>query len=1129
MAHAPQPHALRPGLRLKGLVPGQSVYVEHVRPLEGALQITYRDAQGGLGEALLYPEDLAQLEVEAASRFPLDAPGDLFRLAAEAKRIRLAYLFDPYMAVHASLVEPLPHQIEAVYGHMLPKNPLRFLLADDPGAGKTIMTGLFMRELALRGALERALVVAPGTLVLQWQEELWEKFRLPFEVFSRTRLETSRENPFREHPLWIARLDQLARFPEVAEKALEVDWDLVVVDEAHKMAATYYGQEIQATRRYRLGQRLSEKARHFLLLTATPHRGKEEDFRLFLALLDPDRFAGRPRPQSPALDAQGVWLRRQKEDLVRFDGTPLFPERRAYTVAYALSPEEWALYEAVTDYVREEMNRAEALEEGQRRTVGFALTLLQRRLASSPMAIARSLERRRKRLEARREEVKRGLALRFPILEEEDIEEQEEFPTEELEAAPEVLDQATAARTLAELEAEIATLKCLERRAKALLQEERDRKWQELRALLESELIRGHKLILFTEHRDTLEYLEGRLLRYLGRPEALVSIHGGLSREERRLRQARFTQDQDALILVATDAAGEGVNLQQAHLLINYDLPWNPARLEQRFGRIHRIGQTEVCHMWNLVAENTREGEVYLRLLRKLEEASQALGGKVFDVLGKLFQEKPLWELLLEAIRYGEDPEVRARLFRQVERAVDRKHLETLLQSALATEVLDPKRLAELRLEMERAEARKLQPHYLSSFFQEALARLGGTVHPREAGRMEVSFVPARVQRVRPGVLRSYTRVTFHKDKVALPGKPVADFLVAGHPLLEAVLDATLAEWGEYLERGTVLVDENANTPRLLLALEHEVQDAKGPVSRRFLYVGLTPEGAVREEGPAPYLDLRPATEEERQRALALLNHLDLPALLAKAEAYAATHLARAHLDEVRHLRQVEVDRTLKAVKERLLSEIYYWDAVAHREAQRAQAGKAGAAGRAEVARRRADELRERLRHRTQELEEARHLRSLPPRLSQAILVVPPLERGLTAPEQETRDRLERLAVEAVLWAEWALGYEPREMPPGHPGYDVESRTPEGSLRFLEVKGKGPGSDVVTLSRTQILTALNKPESWFLVVVETDGQRALRLHYVPPFMREPDFGATNVSYRLDYVLAQAVRVVEVPR
>lgn len=427
---------------------------------------------------------------------------------------------------------------------------------------------------------------------------------------------------------------------------------------------------------------------------------------------------------------------------------------------------------------------------------------------------------------------------------------------------------------------------------------------------------------------------------------------------------------------------------------------------------------------------------------------------------------------------------------------------------------------------MERAEAKRLQPHYLGSFFRKALEALGGTAHPREEGRLEVSFVPAKVRETRPGVLRSYERVTFRKDRVSLPGKPVADFLVPGHPLLEGVLDAVLREWGHHLERGTVLVDEGALAPRLLLALEHEVRDARGPVSRRFLYLSLGPQGKVREEGPAPYLDLRPATEEERAEALRLWEGWDAAGLLAQAEAYAAARLAREHFEEVRRFRQAEVDRTLRAVRERLLAEIYHWDSLAAKEEERARAGRTGALGRAEAARRRAEELRERLARRERELEETRHFQSLPPRLSQAILVVPPLGPGVKPPEAEAQRRLERLAVEAVLQAERRLGHEPKEMPPGWPGYDVESRTPQGALRFLEVKGKGPGSEVVTLSRTQILTALNKPTSWFLAVVETDGKRALRVHYIPtPFEQEPDFGATSVNYSLKKLLAKAVQVV----
>jgi len=266
-----------------------------------------------------------------------------------------------------------------------------------------------------------------------------------------------------------------------------------------------------------------------------------------------------------------------------------------------------------------------------------------------------------------------------------------------------------------------------------------DKKWEELSKLLQnnSEMFDAHghrrKLVLFTEHRDTLNYLSDRLKSMLGRPEAVVSIHGGMGREDRRKTQATFTQDKDVQILVATDAAGEGINLQRAHLMVNYDLPWNPNRIEQRFGRIHRIGQTEVCHLWNLVAHETREGEVYHRLLEKIDEQRRALGGRVFDVLGKLFQENSLRELLIQAIRYGEQPEVRERLFRVVDAVVNRDHLEKLLADyALTHEILDAAAVRRIKEDMERAEARKLQPHFIASFFIEAFRLLGGTVRERE-------------------------------------------------------------------------------------------------------------------------------------------------------------------------------------------------------------------------------------------------------------------------------------------------------------------------------------------------------------------------------------------------------------
>ncbi len=681
-----------------------------------------------------------------------------------------------------------------------------------PGQARPSWLGSTSGRWPSGGALERCLVVAPGALVLQWQEELWEKFRLDFRVFSRFTLETSQGNPFREHPLWIARMDGLARFPEVAAKALEVDWDLVVVDEAHKMAASYYGQEVKATRRYRLGQELSQRAKHFLLLTATPHRGKEEDFRLFLALLDPDRFLGKPRPNSPPPDAQGLWLRRQKEDLVRFDGTPLFPERRAYTVAYSLSPEEMGLYEAVTDYVREEMNRAEALEEGQRRTVGFALTLLQRRLASSPLAIYRSLERRRKRLEARREEVRRGL-LAFPTLEEEDIEEKEEFPDEELEAAPEVLDQATAARTLSELEAEIATLRRLGPRPRPSSGGSRTGSGRSCRPSWRTSASAGASSSSSPSTRTPWTTWKaasrptcraartggGHPRRPLpgGAPPAPGPLHPGPGGPSSWWPRTPLGKGEPA---AGPTSSSTTTSLEPRRAGAAFR-PHPPHRPDRR---------SATCGTW------WRRTPGRGGLPAPPQEAGGGQpgpGGRVFDVLGRLFQERPLKELLLRGHPLRGGPPGAGPALPPGGGAVDRERLEKLLQNALAAEVLDPKRLEALRLDMERAEALQAPAPLPGKLLPRGPGGPGGTAYLREEGRMEVSFVPAKVREARPGVLRSYTRVTFHKGKVSLPGKPVADFLVPGHPLLEGVLDAVLREWGHNLERGTVLVDENATTP----------------------------------------------------------------------------------------------------------------------------------------------------------------------------------------------------------------------------------------------------------------------------------------------------------------------------
>src|SRR5438093_7867865 len=399
------------GAWIRGILPDALANVVDVQWFGSeALELTYKTPSGTPANELLYRHDEPRLEVVEQGRpWSFDGDGALFRLVSEAQRIRLAHLFDPVLAVHTSVVEPLPHQITAVYEAMLPRQPLRFLLADDPGAGKTIMAGLLMKELIARGDLQRCLVVCPGSLAEQWQDELYRRFHLPFEILTNDKLEAARTgNWFLETNLVIARLDKLSRNEDVQEKLKAPDcrWDLIVCDEAHKMSATFFGGEIKYTKRYRLGQLLSTLTRHFLLMTATPHNGKEEDFQLFMALLDGDRFEGRFRDGVHVADVSDLIRRLVKEKLVKFDGTPLFPERIAYTVPYKLSDPEAQLYKEVTDYVRYEFNRAESLQnDKQAGAVGFALTILQRWLASSPEAIYQSLRRRRERLEKRLREL----------------------------------------------------------------------------------------------------------------------------------------------------------------------------------------------------------------------------------------------------------------------------------------------------------------------------------------------------------------------------------------------------------------------------------------------------------------------------------------------------------------------------------------------------------------------------------------------------------------------------------------------------------------------------------------------------------------------------------------------------
>lgn len=1156
---------IKTGASVRGITttgPAHVVSVEWIG--NQAINLVYRDHNGTIAEVVLYRNDEHRLKVEQSGRpWSLDADGALLRLATEANRIKLAHHFDPYLAIHTSLVDPLPHQISAVYGEMLPRQPLRFLLADDPGAGKTIMAGLLIKELIARSDLERCLVVAPGSLVEQWQDELGQKFGLEFDILTRDMIESARSgNAFNDRNLLIARLDVLARNEDMQQKlANSNEWDMIICDEAHRMSATYFGGEVKYTKRYQLGQELGQICRHLLLMSATPHNGKEEDFQLFMALLDSDRFEGRFRDGVHYADTADMMRRLTKEELLRFDGRPLFPERRACTVKYELSTDEAALYTAVSEYVRNEMNRVQrfAEEDGKKRNnVGFALQILQRRLASSPAAIYQSLKRRRERLDNELAEARlnrRGGRSSPAEISDEVLRNIDEYGQEEVDELEELISTgATTAQTVEQLELEVKTLQALETMALQVLRSGKDTKWSQLNQILDDDLMidadgNRRKLIIFTEPKDTLHYLADKVRARLGKPDAVDVIHGGVTREERRKVVERFMQDRDLVVLIANDAAGEGVNLQRGHLMVNYDLPWNPNKIEQRFGRIHRIGQTEVCHLWNLVAADTREGEVYGRLLDKLEAAREALGGRVYDVLGELFEGTALKDLLFEAIQYGEQPDVKARLLQEVDGAVDQDHLLRLLERrALTNDTMPAARVHELRMEIEKAEAQRLQPHHIQSFFVEAFKHLGGQIKRREESRWEITHVPVSIRerdrQIGTGspVQKKYERICFEKSKINQ--QPVAAFVCPGHPLLEATISLIRERYDHLMKQGAVLVDDTDPGEEIeaLFLLEHTVQDGRTTslskphvISEKLQFASVGREGSVSDAGIAPHLNLRPATLAEIEVVHDLLHEPWLTSGLEKrAVSYATVELAQRHVSEVKARRLPEVEKVEQEVRARLKKEINFWDSRAFELKEEERAGKKTRLN-WQNAQRRAEDLAERLKRRLEVLEQERFISSQPPRIRGGMVVIPAgllaARRGQTgasgnafAEDPDARKLIEALGMEAVMAAERRLGNEPTDVSAQKVGYDVLSFDPKvDRYRFIEVKGRIDGADTVMITRQEVITSLHEPEKFILAIVQVDNGIAREPRYVRGALdtREPPFEQNAIQFNIKRLLDRA--------
>ncbi|MBI3951045.1 MAG: DUF3883 domain-containing protein [Acidobacteria bacterium] len=785
---------------------------------------------------------------------PVDA--EKLRLLVESARIRLAYAHDRQFAVSLSGIRTLPHQIEAVYQKMLPQPRLRFLLADDPGAGKTIMAGLLIKELKLREAIERILILCPAPLTIQWQDEMLRWFGEPFDIIFSAVDQQQLVNPWQRSTQVIASIDY-AKQDDVRERIWQQRWDLIVIDEAHKCSAYTKSQagrsdEVAETKRYQLAKRLTSQADHVLLLTATPHHGDEDRFAHFLRLIDPDLFPEPHRLQRQAaairmevfrLGKDCPWaLRRLKEDLKDLQGRRLFPDRHAKTVTFCLNSEEFALYKAVTGYINQFMPH----QTGQRRSsVALARTVLQRRLASSTCAIHESLKRRLQKQRDLLDEIealppaqraRRLAAIQGKLPDAE----QDEDDLDEA-ACDQLVDEYTTALELEQLRAEVVALKDLVEQARRVREQANDSKLAALRKCLQNaqfaELKDGRgKLLIFTEHRDTLNYVRNHLERW---GYSTCEIHGGMNPHERKRAQGLFrTQSQ---VCIATEAAGEGINLQFCHLMINYDMPWNPTRLEQRLGRIHRIGQERDVYAFNFVATDSEEGQPIIegrilhRLLEKLDQMNEALEGRVFDIIGEVLSlnEVNLPEMLREA---AYDPRRLDEYIDQIDRIDPHKlkEYEEATGIALARGHVDFTGFQRQNLEVEE---RRLMPRYVESQFIAAAREVGLRVEPRADGLWRVEHVPADLRSERLQAVRRlgkadsiYRKITFHKHHLDQDAHLDAVLMGPGHPLYGAV-DEKLRERLAPLVGGVgIYVDPLAGAPYYLHFFEISIRgkDTKG-------------------------------------------------------------------------------------------------------------------------------------------------------------------------------------------------------------------------------------------------------------------------------------------------------------
>ncbi len=1143
---------LRAGVVVMGLASSGCAKVLHSEQVSSdSFRVTYEHASG-LVKRLVFRSEEVALEVlvrEPSWDLAAGRPsGSLFRLVTEALRIRNAHHFDRFLALQTSAIEPLPHQITAVYEDMLHRQPLRYLLADDPGSGKTIMSGMYIKELLARSDCRRCLIVAPGNLVEQWHEELWEKFKLDFELLTSDFLNKSHAaNPFNAHNHAIVRLDVLARSKGKLRENFENadDWDLIICDEAHRMSAKFHGEKLDKTKRYQLGEELSMKTRNLLFLTATPHSGKPEDFRLFMALLGADVLKARSRTGVAGIDTKNLIRRLTKEDLRRFDGTPLFPARHAKTVAFELSPEEQCLYDAVTKYVRYESNLAEYSTSDdrvrRRLNVNFALQILQRRLASSPNAIYQSLRRKRMRLEERLAELQNDpQAIESRLLSEDEILDIYDLPESEIEKTEaEISESVTSDNSDEHLQHEVIELRKLENKAQKVLGSQKDTKWLELKRVLDEERKTDEtgnrpKLIIFTEARETLDYLADRVKSVPQHSAHLEVIHGGIPQHKRREIMNRFLYDRDHTILIATDATGEGVNLQSCHLMVNYDLPWNPNRIEQRFGRIHRIGQTIECHLWNLVAKGTREGDVCFRLLEKLEQMRIELHGQVYDVLGELLDGESLKDLLWDAIQHADDSNMAEYIARIDEKVNIKRFTELIERNRLTDDVLHKAHIEAIHANIRLASIQALQPHYIQSFFEFAFVQLGGKFNLRsnEKGRYSIKVPEGIRQASLPNdavgqVQGSYYRICFDKQYIdpSHGDRFKAEFICPGHPLLDATVSETIKTHSNVLAKPAIMIDDTDefDSVQVVYLLElifndgrYDSNNNQQVIEKLLKFVRIEKDGNVHAAGFAPHLNFRCATDKDLDAAGAVLDEKWLnPSLDNIVQAYAAENVAQEHLDTITQRQHRFVENKWRIMSERLNAEIRECHDKEHELKKRELAGNKSKQSLEAVEKRRID-CQDRLHNLEEELDKERHITVADPKMLCRMIVIP---RKLLCfqTEQDQRDRDYGLdanvlsstaAIDAVIETETRLGRKPKSVLGQMLGYDVISSCPKTrQTKYIKVASINDETQTIAAVRTEILASLNLKQDYILAIVRTGQGNGTSTEYaempfgqkLPPF------------------------------